>query len=164
MISSPSEWLLPLLPKHCIVTSKSGKQERGFFHPPNSDKIRECFIYKEALGCKGASLGGLILKLRQFALVIGNGGALCLHFSGACLHHNLINIILSGKTCCDWRANTCTNSPCESLLIAQKGINKVLYSVGLTLWPASWHQPHLSIHVFMFGHCSRSDPHRKTDK
>lgn len=46
------------------------------------DQIRECGIYGEALGCKGASLGGLISKLRQFALVIGNEGAICLRFSG----------------------------------------------------------------------------------
>lgn len=67
------------------------------FSPRDTDKIREYLIYKEALRYKGVSLGGLILKLRQFALVIGNEGAICLHFSGACLHHNLIYIILLGK-------------------------------------------------------------------
>lgn len=79
---------LPMRLRHGIVTSESGKQERvfSFFSfPPILEtliKIRECFIYKEALGCKGASFGGLILKLRQFALVIGNEGAIFLAVFG----------------------------------------------------------------------------------
>lgn len=57
-----------------------GEQE-AVFHPQLSDQIRGGSNYEEALRCKGASLVGLVLYLKQFTLAIGDEEAI--YYSGA---------------------------------------------------------------------------------
>lgn len=74
-----SELLLLVLRDVSIITNTTGGGR------PSSNQIREGSNYKEALECKGAGLGGLVLQLEVLAI----GDEEAIYFSYV-FNHNLI--------------------------------------------------------------------------